>query len=399
MLLNKTTLLYTKEECFMKLYYNQNKISSSLKNFFSKIFSLSKPLLNNLSFVISGIISAESAVTSDISKKLKDHFSSIHQDSSEKHIRRFFKSFSSLAYSFYDAFIHYIISKFCVKHSDNKVHISLDHMFCRNKYTILLFSLRIGKQGIPLWFRCFKGKHNSNAYSINLINEGISYCSNLFSNRNYHIIFLADRWFPHIEILSHIQSINCFYCFRCKSFFTYSYYNSKGKFVTSHLRDIKPLKYSGKVINNALFTRNLFKTTIVVSNSSNTDDPWYLITNDDPSRAIRNYSYRFGSIETIFKSQKSGGFRLESTKIQKVEHFISLYTIICIALTWLTIIGADYVKNKHHYHIKIRDTKKSKNNASSRIYSLFNLGLTIFNRCYYNYVDFTLKFNFILYDV
>ena len=56
---------------------------------------------------------------------------------------------------------------------------------------------------------------------------------------------------------------------------------------------------------------------LAVSNYSNTDEPWYLITNDD--------------------------------------------TAMCIALVWLTIIGADYVKNKNHYHIKIRDTRKHKN--------------------------------------
>ena len=124
-----------------------------------------------------------------------------------------------------------------------------------------------------------------------------------------------------------------------------------------------------------------------------------MVTNDIPSQAVKNYSYRFGSIESIFKSQKSGGFRLESTHTQKIEHFVSLFTIVCIALTWLTIIGADYVKNKHHYHLIIRDTKKNKKNATSRIYSLFNLGLTIFNKCYYNCVNFSLKFTFVLYDV
>ena len=93
------------------------------------------------------------------------------------------------------------------------------------------------------------------------------------------------------------------------------------------------------------------------------------------------------------------GFRLESTKTQKIEHFISLFTVVCIALTWLTIIGADYVKNKHHYKIIIRDTRKHLNNTRSRVISLFNLGLTIFNLCCYNTVNFTLKFNFVLYDV
>ena len=130
----------------MKSYYNQEKIASSFRNFFKK-FSISKPLLKSLSYIIIGMISAESVVTSDISRKLKDDFSLLHLESIERRFRRFFKSFSSSAYSFYDSFISFIISHFCGINFDNpRLHISFDHMFCKNKYTILLFSLRIGKQ-------------------------------------------------------------------------------------------------------------------------------------------------------------------------------------------------------------------------------------------------------------
>ena len=381
----------------MKVYYNQDNISSGFKLFFSKIFSLSKPHLKIITFILTGMISAESVVSSDIARKLKDDFSLVNLDSIQRRFRRFFDSFSSIAFSLYDAIIKVIISKFSVKHSDNKVYICLDHMFCKDKFTILLFSLRIGKQGIPLWFRCFKGKHNPFAYKTSLINEGISYCANLFSNKKYHIIFLADRWFPNIDILSHIQDIGCFFCFRSKSFFRFSCYNSHGKLISRHLRDINPSNKT-KYFTDVFYTKRLFKTTIVVARALNTKEPWYLITNDDPSRAIRNYSYRF-SIECIFKSQKSNGFRLESTNTQKESHFISLFTIMCIALLWLTIIGSDYVKNKHHYHLHIRDTKKRKEGSIHRLLSLFNIGLTIFNLCYYNSVNFILKFNFVLYDI
>ena len=57
----------------MKSYYNQEKIASSLRNFFKK-FSISKPLLKNLCYIILAMISAESVVTSDFSRKLKDNF-------------------------------------------------------------------------------------------------------------------------------------------------------------------------------------------------------------------------------------------------------------------------------------------------------------------------------------
>ena len=189
----------------------------------------------------------------------------------------------------------------------------------------------------------------------------------------------------------------CFFCFRSKSLFRFYYYNSDGQLISSHLRDINPSSKT-KYLTDVFYTRRLFQTNIVVARNIDTKEPWYLITNDNPSRAIRNYSYRF-SIECIFKSQKSNGFRLESTNTQKESHFISLFTIMCIALLWLTILGVDYVKNKHHYHLHIRDAKKRKNGSTNRLISFFNLGLTIFNLCYYNSINFVLKFNFVLYDV
>ena len=245
----------------MKVYYNQEKLASNLQNFFIKIFKFSKPHLKSMCFVIIGMISAESVVVSDFARKLKDDFSLIYLESIERRFRRFFKSFSIIAYSVYDALINYIFSRFSLKHDNDIVHISLDHMFCKDKFTILLFSFRIGKQGIPIWFRCFKKKHNPEAYSATLIKEGISYCANLFANKNCRIIFLADRWFPNTDVLAHIEAINCFYCMR-------------------------------------------------------------------------------------------------------------------------------YI----HRH-------KNKKNKFSRFMSLFNVGLTIFNLCYYNYTNYNLKFNFILYDV
>ena len=80
----------------------------------------------------------------------------------------------------------------------------------------------------------------------------------------------------------------CFFCIRAKSFFTFSFYNSKGKFITKHLRDIKPVAQHSKVLKDVLFIRGLFKTNIVVPTYSNhSDDIWYLITNDNTSLATK----------------------------------------------------------------------------------------------------------------
>ena len=132
-----------------KLYYTQDKVASYFKNIFGKVFNLSLPHLKNLSSIITAMIDAESVVSSDIARSFKDNFYPIQLASLERRFLRFFSSFFNVAYPFYEALIHFIISHFRIKHSDKKIHISLDHMYCKDRFTVLLFSLRIGKQRYP----------------------------------------------------------------------------------------------------------------------------------------------------------------------------------------------------------------------------------------------------------
>ena len=127
----------------MKLYYTHDKISSFFIHIFKNIFSLSLPHLKNLSSIITAMIDAESVVSVDIARKFKDSFYPISISSLTRRFMRFFSSFSFIAYKFYESLISFVISNYHIKHPDKKVHISFDHMFCKNKFTILLFSLRI----------------------------------------------------------------------------------------------------------------------------------------------------------------------------------------------------------------------------------------------------------------
>ena len=78
-----------------------------------------------------------------------------------------------------------------------------------------MITMRVGKQGIPLWFRCFKGKECPEAYQEELIKSGITYVSKLFNN-NFDLIFLADRWFNSLGLMKHINFLGNTYILRLK---------------------------------------------------------------------------------------------------------------------------------------------------------------------------------------
>ena len=200
----------------IKVYNTQEDISSGFRKFLKIIDkNIRKTQINFLPYLLFGIISAESIVPSDIAKSLKDKFTRVQLDSVKKRIKRFFSNKYFEPYNFYDKVIKYVISTYKKKHADKRVHIMFDHMFSHSNYTVFMISMRIGKQGIPLWFRCFEGKSCPDAFQETLIKEGITYVSNLFTE-DFELIFLADRWFNSTGLMDHIDSLGHTYVLRMK---------------------------------------------------------------------------------------------------------------------------------------------------------------------------------------
>lgn len=382
-----------------KLYNSYSQITSNLSYFFKNIFpAISKPHLKIVPNIIVGMVKAESVVTTDIIKKIKDPWCEIQPSSIQRKFERFFNNDNFLPYDFFDSIINHIIKNYRLK--NNNVYISFDHMYCKDNFTIFLLSLRIGKQGIPLWFRCFKGVDNPDAFNLSLIKQGISYVHNLFNNKKCNLIFLADRWFNFREIMQHIDSLGDTYCIRTKSNLSIHIHNYEYSDMISTISDIEPFFSKSLYFDNVSITNFKFQTKLAVSKSDSHKEPFFILTNGNTRDAIKHYGYRFGSIEFIFKNQKSNGFYLESTKMRNIQSFTTLFTLVCVAILWLTILGADYSKNKNHFKncFKFRYSKKN-GNGNKRVFSLFNTGLFFFNLAFESTKYIVLKCSFLLYDI
>ena len=383
------------------IYNNQEQIASKIKNFLLNCFpNIRKTQLKIIPYIVIGMILSESTVSSDIAKELKGDFSPIHHDSVIKRIKRFFSNKLFNPYSFYDKLIKFVISSYKKKHSDNRVHIIFDHMFSHDNYTVFMITMRIGKQGIPLWFRCFKDKNDSNAFSEQLLMDGISYVSNLFDD-SFHLIFLADRWFNSTTLMDFINSLGHTYCIRLKGnikVLIYDHY--KRRKIWKNVGDINAKTYIGKSFNDILLTDKSYKTNMVISKKDGVKDPWIIVTNGDTKRAIKDYGYRFGGIESVFKNQKSNGLYMESTVKASLKYFEGMYTIACFTTLFLTIVGADYTKNSKCYkNEKLVTHKIFKDGSKKRVMSLFNIGLTLFKRAYNSTKYIRIPFSFVLYDL
>ena len=195
----------------MSKSYNKNSLLSSpsiqlYQNLLDKSISsahfLPLPLLKFIPLISLALIQSESIILSDLASLIAP-LKGISVDSADRYLRYSLHNENYDFHAFYSFFIREIMSFFKVKHKDNKVLIALDHMYVEDRYTVLMFSLRIGKTGIPLWFKEFI-YHDREAYLFPIFKESIKFCHDLvkLNNPDANITFTADRWFGnHIKIL------------------------------------------------------------------------------------------------------------------------------------------------------------------------------------------------------
>ena len=385
-----------------KIYNTQKEIASSIRKILQIIDpNIRKTQLNILPFIILGMINAESSVAGDVAKVLKDEFSLVQYDSITRRIRRFFNNQYFDPYSFYEKVIKYVLSNYKVKHKDNKIIITFDHMYSHENYTVLMLSMRIGKQGIPIYFKCFEGIREAEAFTDKTITDAIKTVSSYFNNTNYNLVFNADRWFNSEAILRTIQKLGHTYNIRFKGNIKIKVFDNKeNHYIYKYTGDLTGLKYKGKYYSDVyLYENSSYKTNLIISKSDSIDEPWIIASNGEVTDSIKDYGKRFGSIECIFKNQKSNGFYIEKICNASLKGFTSMYACVCFCVLFLTILGADYSKNTRCYrNVKI-ETHKNYNGTKKRVISIFNTGLILFKRAFnslkYIRIPFTLK----LYDI
>lgn len=385
-----------------KLYNTQKEITNNIRNFLSNnTYCLHKPQLKFLPEVIFGMIFSESLVAQDISLKLKDDFSLVQNDSIVKRIHRLMKNERYEGHNLFNQIVKHIISNMKLKHDDKRVHIVIDHMYSKENYTILMASMRIGKQGIPIYFQSFEGFNNSEAYLNSLLIKSVYYIHELFKDTDFNLIFLADRWFNSYSLLNTIDILGHTYVIRLKGNINIQIFDKKeGHKIRKQTGDLASYQFKSKVYKNVkLFESHDFETNIIRSKRKGVSESWIIATNGDIKRAIKDYGYRFGGIETIFKHQKSNGFYLEDIVNASMIYFENLYSTLCITLLLLTSIGIDYSRNNSCYkNIKIT-THKIIKNQKIRVLSVIRTGITLFNLAFNSSRYIRLPLNFNLYDL
>ena len=117
--------------------------------------------------------------------------------------------------------------------------------------------------------------------------------------------------------MEYIDSLKEFYCIRAKantSIYVYDYGEIVGTIGEIEAKEKEDIYFSKVII-----TRQRYRTKLAVSKLEGHKEAMYVLTNGKEEEGIKNYSYRFGSIEFVFKNQKTNGFYLECTKMKNEQ--------------------------------------------------------------------------------
>ncbi len=144
-----------------------------------------------------------------------------------------------------------------------------------------------------MWFRCFPGIKDPEAFDVSLIKDGILYVHNLFKAKKSNLIFLADRWFNFCSIMKYIDFLGDIYYIRTKGNIFIDICECEYPYHVDYISDITPLLSKPIYFDNVYITKNRFHTKLVVSKSDSHKEALYILTNGNTRNAIKYYGYRF----------------------------------------------------------------------------------------------------------
>ena len=144
---------------------------------------------------------------------------------------------------------------------------------------------------------------------------------------NVCVILLADRGFVSKKLMRQLNEWGWVWRIRIKG---NQVLYCKNRRMTPTMLKLK--KGSAKLFSGTIrFGKNLVGMSLSAAWSRGADEPWYILSNDSASAEIfMEYNLRF-NIEEEFRDEKSGGFKLDKSRIEGTEALERLILVIAVA--------------------------------------------------------------------
>jgi hypothetical protein len=264
------------------------------------------------------------------------HSRAQYASSHQRRFQRWFYNSRIRPIKFYLPLLRAALSQWELKET---LYLALDTSQLPLGYVLIRLSLIYRGRAIPVAWRIIK--HNSASVSY-CHYKGVLQQALLILPAGHPVVLLADRGFVHRELVQFARAHHWGYRLRGKS--------NTGVLLPSRrvttLGKLCPPKghvhfYQGVYILGA----GIGPVNIALANPEAAgEEPWYIIS-DAPTdlTTLDEYALRF-DIEEGFLDDKSGGFQVESSRLDDAEAISRLFLVLAVATLHFTSVGVEVVK-------------------------------------------------------
>lgn len=233
--------------------------------------------------------------------------------------------------------------------SKKPIVIAVDATSNEDRFYILSASIRFLGRNIPLYFsmRVYPVKN------IKKLEEAFLKELRHLLPRTYQYVIVADRGFGNTRFLDLCEKLGFDYILR-----TNENWNIKDGY---EKLNIKTLEKTNQDLKNIYLEKSGKNTRLIMSFQDSSVQGWYLLTSLKEAsflELVKEYSRRF-HIEKMFQDEKSSGFDIEKSRLEKYDRYKRLLFCVYTAQMLMLFIGdyindnVDEVKKKFHFHMSI----------------------------------------------
>jgi hypothetical protein len=189
------------------------------------------------------------------------------------------------------------------------------------------------------------------------------------------VVVLGDSEFGAIEVLRQLDQWGWHYAIREKP---QELARTPGHSTPQALRQLCPGRGECRWLPKAWFTKQEYRTSLLLYWQSDQPEPWLLATNlSQPLAVLRAYRQRM-PIEQLFGDLKGHGVDLESTHLCHIARLSRLTFMVALLYLWLVHLGRRTVLYGQRHWVDRNER---------RDLSLFQIGWRIVQRCLTNGLD------------
>jgi hypothetical protein len=262
------------------------------------------------------------------------HSRAVYAQSTVRRFMRWLNNSRVEVYSLYGPLIHQALGKW----GRCKLYLALDTSMLWNKFCLIRISVIYRGRAVPLVWKVLK--HSSSSVAYEMYKDLLPRAAALLP-LGCRVVFLADRGFADIDLMTGLKHLDWHYRIRIKgNFLIYRRGHRRCK-----VKRVPLASGQARFWHNVSITAQRFGPVhLALARPRGGTECWFVVS-DEPTdlETFDEYGLRF-DIEENFLDDKSNGFQLESSLLRSADVLSRLCLVLAITTLYLVSQGTEVVK-------------------------------------------------------